>query len=253
MIKTYYQKEITSPKINLKKGVKGNDVKKVQEWLCLHGINIAIDKDFGPATDSAVKQFQKKKGLKVDGIVGKNTFGKLTEPMYNTMQEISKKGKSLGELVVDYAIQHLNQNPREIGGQNIGPWVRLYMKGYEGKSWPWCAGFVSFILTQSCESLNKSLPIKASFSCDLLASNAKLKGIFKKGSEIHDKTKITPGSIFLRRRTSNDWTHTGIVIKAEKAVFHTIEGNTNDEGSREGYEVCRRIRSYTNRDFILIK
>jgi hypothetical protein len=35
-------------------------------------------------------------------------------------------------------------------------------------------------------------------------------------------------------------------------VFETIEGNTNDDGSREGYEVCRRFRSYQKTDFILI-
>lgn len=36
--------------------------------------------------------------------------------------------------------------------------------------------------------------------------------------------------------------HTGIVERVEGSVIHTIEGNTNDDGSREGYEVCRRTR-----------
>ena len=40
-----------------------------------------------------------------------------------------------------------------------------------------------------------------------------------------------------------DWTHTGIVTKVEGKMVHTIEGNTNDEGSREGFEVCQRIRN----------
>ena len=33
-------------------------------------------------------------------------------------------------------------------------------------------------------------------------------------------------------------------------TFATIEGNTNDEGSREGYEVCRRVRGRGSKDFI---
>ena len=33
-------------------------------------------------------------------------------------------------------------------------------------------------------------------------------------------------------------------------VFLSIEGNTNDGGSREGHEVCRRIRSFKDKDFI---
>lgn len=36
--------------------------------------------------------------------------------------------------------------------------------------------------------------------------------------------------------------HTGIVEVIIDGQLHTIEGNTNDTGSREGYEVCRRIR-----------
>jgi hypothetical protein len=42
------------------------------------------------------------------------------------------------------------------------------------------------------------------------------------------------------------------VTRAEDEVFHTIEGNTNHEGSYEGYEVCKRIRGYKDKDFILI-
>ena len=41
------------------------------------GYNIAVDGSFGPATDNAVRDFQKKSGLKVDGWVGKDTRAKL--------------------------------------------------------------------------------------------------------------------------------------------------------------------------------
>ncbi len=40
------------------RGSNGKKVKLIQEWLCLHGFNIAIDGDFGPATEFAVKAFQ---------------------------------------------------------------------------------------------------------------------------------------------------------------------------------------------------
>ena len=36
--------------------------------------------------------------------------------------------------------------------------------------------------------------------------------------------------------------HAGIIESIEGKVLHTIEGNTNDEGIREGYEVCRKQR-----------
>ena len=47
------------------------------------------------------------------------------------LKPISSRGRSLNELVIAFAEQHMNEHPREIGGQNRGPWVRLYMKGKE--------------------------------------------------------------------------------------------------------------------------
>ena len=38
-----------------------------------------VDRSFGPDTDKAVRQFQKDKGLKVDGYVGPNTYKALTK------------------------------------------------------------------------------------------------------------------------------------------------------------------------------
>lgn len=235
-----------------KKGMKGKKVRLIQEWLCLHGYHIAIDGDFGDATDTAVRQFQKEKKLKVDGIVEGKTFDKLVLPMSEALEEISPGKKGLGQMVVAYAEKHLEQHPLEVGGQNRGPWVRLYMQGNEGSDWPWCAGFVSFILKQACKSLNVALPIQTSFSCDSLAFSAKERGLFLKESEAKDKNTIVSGSLFLERRTPTDWVHTGIVLSAENNIFHTIEGNTNDDGDREGYEVCRRIRNYENKDFIVL-
>ncbi|WP_129692361.1 peptidoglycan-binding domain-containing protein [Gottfriedia acidiceleris] len=47
-------------------------LKKVQQKL-----KITVDGIFGPVTENAVKKFQASNGLVVDGIVGKNTWGKL--------------------------------------------------------------------------------------------------------------------------------------------------------------------------------
>ena len=45
--------------------------------MICHSFNINADGIFGPATESAVREFQKRNGLSQDGIVGKNTFIKL--------------------------------------------------------------------------------------------------------------------------------------------------------------------------------
>jgi len=42
----------------------------------------------------------------------------------------------------------------------------------------------------------------------------------------------------------------GFATKFDDEVFDTIEGNTNDEGHREGYEACQRVRAYKKKDFL---
>jgi hypothetical protein len=53
--------------------MEGSDVLKLQEGLKKAGIVVGTDGEFGPATDKAVKEFQQKKGLIADGIVGPKT------------------------------------------------------------------------------------------------------------------------------------------------------------------------------------
>lgn len=57
----------------LKKGSKGEAVKDLQRLLG----GLAVDGDFGPKTDAAVRAFQKANGLTVDGKVGPYTWGVL--------------------------------------------------------------------------------------------------------------------------------------------------------------------------------
>lgn len=61
----------------LKKGSKGNEVATLQKLLSRYETVIAVDGDFGPATEKAVIAFQKSKGLTADGIVGPKTWAAL--------------------------------------------------------------------------------------------------------------------------------------------------------------------------------
>jgi peptidoglycan hydrolase-like protein with peptidoglycan-binding domain len=62
----------------LEKGSTGTAVENLQKALNKDlGIKLRIDGIFGDATYKALLQYQKKHGLKADGIVGKNTAHKL--------------------------------------------------------------------------------------------------------------------------------------------------------------------------------
>ena len=59
-------------------GSKGEEVRKIQEKLQALGIYRGpLDGIFGGGTDGAVKLFQQREGLEVDGIVGPITWERL--------------------------------------------------------------------------------------------------------------------------------------------------------------------------------
>ena len=74
-------------------GSKGSDVTELQKLLNNNGYSLDVDGVYGSKTQAAVKDYQQKNGLAVDGIVGNNTWGALTKastpttPTTSTTQE----------------------------------------------------------------------------------------------------------------------------------------------------------------------
>lgn len=67
----------TIPTPTLKYGSKGTQVKYLQQFLNWYlKEKLAVDGSFGPATSSALKQFQSMEGISVDGIYGKQSQSK---------------------------------------------------------------------------------------------------------------------------------------------------------------------------------
>lgn len=238
----------------LRRGASGSDVRHVQEWLSLNApdLAVAIDGDFGPATERAVQAFQHDLGLADDGIVTPALFARLNAALRHALQPPAAPPTPglYGAWVRRIAAQHLTQSPREIGGANRGPWVRAYTGGHEGRDWPWCAGFVSFVLHQAAHASGLHIPLNGSVSCDRLAQQALSAGRFINGRQTRPEPSAESCCIFLCRRTDDDWTHTGFAFDFNGESFRTIEGNTNDEGCAEGYEACSRIRGMAGKDFI---
>lgn len=58
----------------LRQGSVRVEVKLLQWTLNQYGLKTVVDGSFGPETKKNVRQYQAAKGLKVDGIVGKNTW-----------------------------------------------------------------------------------------------------------------------------------------------------------------------------------
>jgi hypothetical protein len=257
----YVRQEVDPPRRMVTRGAKNSTVKRIQEWLNFHDCRTGIDSDFGPATQACVRDFQALAQLPVTGKVNKATWEALVEPMRNALVASTPVvSRPPADAVRHFAEEHVTRRPVEIGGPNEGPWVRLYCEGNDGLPWAWCAGFVTLIMQQAYFYLGRRAPIKGSVSCDSIAAQAKAAGCFVSGRAVArgDVRWDDLGGccIFLKRRTATDWVHAGFALEASgpasALVFTTIEGNTNDEGSREGYEACRRTRGLGshNYDFV---
>lgn len=229
----------------VQQGSAGKSVRRVQEWLTLNGLHTAIDEEFGPATAAQVRAFQKAAKLAPNGIVDAETFATLTKPL-STAFRWEGNFANLRDGIVATAKIHLARRPREVGGDNRGPWVRAYC-GSDGPAMYWCAGFVTTIAQQVAASIDVTLPIPYTLSCDELANAAR-----RAGRLVRDPRSVRPGDLGLIRRVEGDWTHVFIVTEMHADHFTTIEGNTNDDGSRNGYEVCERARGFKSMDYVLL-
>ncbi|MDF2189269.1 CHAP domain-containing protein [Paraflavitalea sp. CAU 1676] len=141
---------------------------------------------------------------------------------------------TLQDKVVEEAVSQLGveEQPR---GSNRGPQVDKYIQSVgldpAGKH-PWCMAFVYWCHVQAGDKMG--VPINM-----LKTGRVMLQWQTKKGK--YRVLTPQPGDVFIMDY-GKGLGHTGIVESVENDFVHTIEGNTNDEGSREGYEVCRRKR-----------
>lgn len=122
-------------------------------------------------------------------------------------------------------------------GNNAGPEVKRYLKLVglkEGN--PWCMAFVYWCVDQAAQKMGIANPLVMTG------------GVMRQWNETtcrkapaRSAGAVQPGDIFIMDFGGGTG-HTGFVVEIKGSIVKTIEGNTNDEGSREGYEVCYRER-----------
>ena len=258
MIKTKYTEELAISS-SCQAGSRGKDVKKIQEWLNIQahlnrGTTLAtgIDGDYGPATTTSVKNFQTLKGLPINGKVDNKVFAELSRPMKDAYTFWQYPPRTLRMTVCAVAETHEAVRPIELsvnGIGNLGPWVRAYCNGNDGNEWYWCMGFVQTVFDQAFENMEDgsqySSLMPLSYSCDTIAAHAIQKKKLITNAQVRKNPGLVqPGDIFLVKKAENDWYHTGIIIGVTGDLFETIEGNTNADGSNNGYGVFRRTRNF---------
>lgn len=83
-----------------KRGSQGEMVRKIQKALAAGGFKVIADGIFGPITEEAVRSFQAKNKLKVDGIVGTATLAKLGIAVIQQYTGLKKSKREITEIIV---------------------------------------------------------------------------------------------------------------------------------------------------------
>ena len=122
---------------------------------------------------------------------------------------------------------------REATGRNDGKDVEAYLKYvWLAKGQPWCAAFVSWTFGQH------GIKKPRSGGCVQLMEQGKTIFIKNKASQIPQKGDV----FFIWFANKKRVAHTGFIDQWGDDIVITVEGNTNEAGSREGDGVYKKRR-----------
>ncbi|MDM1378844.1 CHAP domain-containing protein [Myroides marinus] len=115
---------------------------------------------------------------------------------------------------------------------NRGPGVKKYLNSVGlGEGYAWCMAFIYWCVQEVCNDYGVQ---------NLLQKTGGVLAQWN-GSKVLRVDKPEKGDVFIMD-FGKGLGHAGIIVDVEGDVITTIEGNTNDEASREGYIVAEKKR-----------
>jgi hypothetical protein len=208
-----------------------------------------------PVFASAVATLQAQHGLPADGKLGPGTLAAFKAPPAAPAAPAAPINVTEAALaLIATATVEANKGVREVG-KNAGPDVEKYLHCLGmTKGSPWCAAFVSW-----CVMTSRGLPKPPKWCSGSAVSLFQMSGknaVKVTPVDADYKSKVKPGYIWSRAQDATaaaaarkgSWCqgHTGIVVAVDAIGFHTIEGNTNAAGSREGDGVYRKLHKWSD-------
>ena len=241
----------------LKIGTRNADaVRKIQTRLNDLGCGpLPVDGVFDSALSRAVKLFQARfpdpggMPLKVDGQVGSVTWSALFG--LASVPSAVRAPSRLTEAVLAFAETQIGvmEDPP---GSNRGPEVDRYLRAAgldpEKGDFPWCVAFTHFCYLTAASQVGIPNPhIRTAGVLDHWNKAGKAANVVRVTTDeaVANPARVTPGSPFIMD-FGKGVGHSGIVVEVTGGKLVTIEGNTNDTGSRNGIGVFRRTARKIN-------
>lgn len=144
-----------TPKVVLRYGSKGSDVRVLQELLNAHlepSPKLSVDGIFGRGTRAAVTRYQASVELGIDGVVGPKTWAALASGRTGRTTAASK-GPLTHPKAPWMAVARREEGQSEIPGKQHNPRIVAYhaTTTYRAKTdeVPWCSSFVNWVLRKS--------------------------------------------------------------------------------------------------------
>lgn len=238
----------------LRKGSTGPEVKSLQKKLLQIGYYLGsygADGDYGDATVTAVRKFQKDNSLAVDGEAGPNTLAKVDKVLPIIQQEQKAIANRLRQAQpTDFSVQpiiswaedernytekdsltDLDDKTKNAGDDNYTKYSQevdaLGVFSAQVQGQPWCATWVTdgFINTYG---VDKGLDMLCQPSKN---SNAACCGdaaeYYQKAGRWYTSPQVGDQVFF--KTSQYQYAHTGIVTEVTSTEVTTIEGNTSSE------------------------
>ena len=133
-------------------------------------------------------------------------------------------------------------------GKDVDQYLRAVGLNPVGNSFAWCVAFTHFCYLKAAASLNSENPhIKTPGVLDHWNKAGTKAGVVRvtKANAVADPSRVKPGSLFIVD-LGKGLGHSGMVVETANGRLVTIEGNTNDNGSRNGIGVFRRTARKIN-------
>lgn len=236
--------------VPLERGDLGSSqVQLVQKRLNDLGFGpLVTDGDFGEATQNAVFHFQARNSapdghpLPITGVVDTQTWASMFGPGAVYASANLNVKAEIRDLLIDIAASQIGVVEQPVGS-NRGPEVDQYIRrvGLDpaADAYPWCVAFLYWVFDEAARLRSVANPLpKTAGVISLWRLSGKSDATVVRSADV-SASLIKPGMIFLYDLGGGKG-HAGLIIGVNATTVTTIEGNTNNGGSREGYGVFRR-------------